>query len=101
MGKFITKVLGAKADAIAPGTGMAVWFMRWLQCADTIQTADDIAITIGNDVIAPAALRRIHPVSRRVATGSGRVGTPTNDRRDNVLRTRERARALNHGGAID
>jgi hypothetical protein len=29
------------------------------------------------------------------------VETPTNDRRDNVLRTRERAHALNHGGAID
>ena len=27
------------------------------------------------------------------------VETPTNDRRDNVLRTRELAHALNHGGA--
>jgi hypothetical protein len=37
---------------------MAVWFTRWLQCADTILAdtmlaADGIAITIGNDVIAP------------------------------------------------
>jgi hypothetical protein len=47
------------------GTGMAVWFMRWLQC-----------------------------------TGAGTAGTPTNDRGDNV-RTRERAHALNHEGAID
>jgi hypothetical protein len=29
------------------------------------------------------------------------VETPTNDHRDNVLPTRERAHALNHGGAID
>jgi len=27
--------------------------------------------------------------------------TPTNDRRDNMLLTRERAHALSHGGAID
>ena len=26
--------------------------MRWLQCADTIQTADGIAVTIGNDGVA-------------------------------------------------
>ena len=31
---------------------MAVWFMRWLR-ADTIQAAGRIAVTIGNDVIAP------------------------------------------------
>jgi hypothetical protein len=35
-----------------------------------------------------------------VAT-AGRVATSTNDRRDNVLRTRERAHALSHGGSID
>jgi hypothetical protein len=80
---------------------MAVWFMRWLHCGDAIQTVDGIAITIGNDVIAPAALRRIHPVSRPIAAYSGRVGTLANHRRDNVLRTREPAHALNHGGAID
>src|SRR6266849_1658332 len=62
--------------AAGEGTCMAVWFMCWLRCADTIQTADGTAITIGNDV------------------------TPTNDRRDNALHTRERAHALNHGGAI-
>jgi hypothetical protein len=39
--------------------------MRRLRCADTIQTADGIAITIANDV------------------------TPTNHRRDNALHTRE------------
>jgi hypothetical protein len=79
---------------------MAVWFTRWLH-RDTIQTFDGIAITIGNDVIAPAALRKIHPVSRRIATDSGRVGTLANYRRDSVLRTREPAHAMNHGGAID
>ncbi len=34
------------------GPVWAVWFMRWLQRADTIQTADGIAVTIGNDVVA-------------------------------------------------
>jgi hypothetical protein len=36
-----------------------------------------------------------------IATDVGRAETPTNDRRDNVLRTRERVHALNRGGAID
>jgi hypothetical protein len=80
---------------------MAVWFMRWLHCGDAIQTVDGIARTIGNDVVAPAALRSIHAVSREIATDSGRVATLANDCRDNVLRTREPAHALNHGGAID
>jgi len=78
------------------GTDMAIWFMRWLQRADTIQTADGIAITI-----APLLCDKLTLFRAEVATGAGRVGTPANDRRDNVLRTRERARALNHGGAID
>jgi hypothetical protein len=66
---------------------MAVWFMPWLHCGDTIQTdtiqtdtiqtVDGIATPIGNDIIAPAALRRIRPVSRRIAAFSGRVGPPT------------------------
>jgi hypothetical protein len=60
---------------------MAVWFMRWLQCL------------LGEEFT--------RFLSRRIATGSGRAATPTNDYRDNVLRTRERAHALNHGGAID
>jgi hypothetical protein len=59
---------------------MAVWFMRRLQCLlceeFTLFRAD-------------------------IATDAGSLGTPTNDRRDSVLRTRERAHALNHGGAID
>ena len=59
---------------------MAVWFMRQLQCLlceeFTLFRAD-------------------------VATGAGRLGTLTNDRRDNALHARERAHALNHGGAID
>jgi hypothetical protein len=90
---------------------MAVWFMPWLHCGDTrqtdavqtdtIPTVDGIAIPIGNDIIAPAALRRIHPVSRRIPAFSGRVGTPANDRRHKLLRTRVRAHALNHGGAMD
>jgi hypothetical protein len=79
---------------------MAVGFIRWLQCADTIPTADGIAMTIGNDVIASP--RRDEFISSRagIAAGAG-VETSTNDRRNNVLRTRERAHALHHEGAID
>ena len=35
-----------------------------------------------------------------IAADAGSVGAPANDRRDTVLHTRERAHALNHGGAI-
>jgi hypothetical protein len=59
---------------------MAVWFMRWLQCP----------------------LCEEFTLSRaEIATDAGRPGTQTNDCRNNVLRARERAHALNHGGAID
>jgi hypothetical protein len=33
-----------------------------------------------------------------IASGAARVRTPTKHRRNNVLRTRRRASALNHGG---
>jgi hypothetical protein len=79
---------------------MAVGFIRWLQCADTMQAADGIAITIGNDVIAPLRGEEFALFHAEIATDVGRVATPTNDRRDNVLRTRERAHALDYGGAI-
>ncbi len=49
---------------------MAVRFMRWLQCL----------------LCEESTLFRAE-----IATDAGRVRTPTNDRRDNVLRTRERA----------
>jgi hypothetical protein len=35
-----------------------------------------------------------------ITTTSGRAGTPANNRQNNVLRTRQRAHALSHGGAI-
>jgi hypothetical protein len=35
------------------------------------------------------------------AIEAGSAGTPANDRQDNMLRTRERAHVLNHGGVID
>jgi hypothetical protein len=70
---------------------MAVGFMRWLRCADTIQTGDGIAIMIGTDVIAPLLCAAIP------TDASSR--TSANDHRGNVLRTRQRAHA--HGGAID
>jgi hypothetical protein len=58
---------------------MAVWFMRWPQCP----LCDEFTL-----------------FHAEIATGAARLGTPTNDRRNNVLRTRERARALSHGDAI-
>jgi hypothetical protein len=63
-----------------------------------IQTADGIARTIGNDVIAGLLFEEFTLFR---AAGAGKMGTPTNDRRDNVLHTRERAHALNYGGTID
>jgi hypothetical protein len=59
---------------------MGVWFMRWLQCL----------------LSEESTLFRAE-----IATNAGRLRTPTNDRRDDVMRTRQRAHALNHGGAID
>jgi hypothetical protein len=58
---------------------MAVWFMRRLQCL----------FCEGN------ALSRAD-----IAASAGSVETPTNDRRDDVLRTSERAHALSRGGAM-
>ena len=80
---------------------MAVGFIRWLQCADTIQAAGGIAITIGNDVIPPLRGEEFALFHAEIATDVGRVATPTNDRRDNALHARTRAQALNHGDAID
>ena len=79
---------------------MAVGFIRWLQRADTLRAADSIAITIGNDVVAPLRGEELTLFRAEIGTGAG-VGTPTNDRRNNELRTQERAHALRHAGAID
>jgi hypothetical protein len=67
--------------------------------ADTIQAPMDIAITIGNDVIVPLFCEKS---LFRAATphDAAKVGTPTDDDRDNVSRPRERAHPF-HGGAID
>jgi hypothetical protein len=58
---------------------MAVWFMRRLQCLLCEES------TLFHAEIAPDA---------------GSLRTPTNDCRNNGLRTRERAHALNYGGTI-
>ena len=58
---------------------MAVWIMPRLQCL----------------LCAEFTLSRAE-----LATDAGSAATPANDCRDNVLRTRERAHALNYGGAI-
>ena len=65
-----------------------------------IQTADGIAVTIRNDVIAPLFCKEFTLFRAEIGTGAG-VGTPINDRRNNELRMRERAHALSCGGAID
>jgi hypothetical protein len=58
---------------------MAVWFMRRLRCLLCEEfTLFDVEI----------------------ATDARTAETPTNDRRGNVPRTRQRAHALNYGGAI-
>jgi len=81
------------------GTGMAV--ASYAGCnAPTRYRPDGIAITIGHDVIAPLRCQEFTRFRAEIATGAG-VGTPTNDCRNNVLRTRERAHALHHGDAID
>ena len=59
---------------------MAVWFMRRLQCLPCEQ------------------FTLFHA---EIATAAGSAETPTNDRRNNVLRTRERAHALHRAGATD
>ena len=59
---------------------MAVWFMRRLQCLPCEQ------FTL---------------LYAEIATGAGSAEAPTNHRRNNVLRTRKHAHALNRGGATD
>ena len=58
---------------------MAVWSVRWLHCL----------------LCEESALFQVE-----IATDARRAGTSTNARRDHVLHTRERAPALNRGGAI-
>jgi hypothetical protein len=58
---------------------MAVWFARRLQCL----LCEEFTL---------------FPVE--IATGVRTAETPTNDRRGSVLRTRQRAHALNYGDAI-
>ena len=58
---------------------MAVWFMRRLQC-----------LLCEEPTLFHA----------EIATDAGGLRTPANDCRNNVLRTRERSYALNHGGTI-
>jgi hypothetical protein len=59
---------------------MAVWFMRWLQCL----LCEEFTL-----------------FRAEIATDAEEWEHQQNDRRDNVLRIRECAHALNHGGAID
>jgi hypothetical protein len=73
------KTRSATATPLLRGR-MAVWFTRWLQ-----------GLLCEEFTLFHAG----------IATGAGRPGTPTNDRRYNVLRTRERASASNRRGAID
>jgi len=58
---------------------MAVWFMRRLQCLQ----CEEFTL-----------------FRAEAATDAGSTETSTNDRRDKLLRTRQRAHALKRGGAI-
>ena len=58
---------------------MAEWFMRRLQC-----------LLCEESTLFHA----------EIATDAASPRTPTNDSRNNVLRTQERAYALNHGGTM-
>lgn len=56
---------------------MTVGFMRWLQRGDTIQTAGGIAVTMGDDVVAPLRCKQFNPIAlnsplRRRKTGKHR-----------------------------
>jgi hypothetical protein len=75
--------------------------MRGLQCGDPIHTADGIAIAGGNDVVAPLACEQFPRFRAEIAVRRQNRDHAKNDCRDNALRTRERAHALNHGDAID
>jgi hypothetical protein len=66
--------------------------LRWLQCTDTIQAADGIAILIGNDVIAPRPCEQFVRFRADIATDAETVATPTNHRRANMVRARAHAR---------
>jgi hypothetical protein len=76
------KTRAATATALLRGRGadMAVRFMRRLQ-----------GLPCEQFILFHA----------EIATAAGSVETPTNDRRNDVLRTREHAHALNRGGATD
>jgi hypothetical protein len=66
--------------------------------ADTARLPNDIAIAIGNDVIVPLVCEK--SLFRTVIPHDAvNVGTPADNHRDNVSRTRERALAF-RGGAI-
>jgi hypothetical protein len=52
---------------------MAVCFMGWLQCTDTLRTADSIAIAIGNDVIAPLRHEEFTLFRAEIAPGAQRM----------------------------
>jgi hypothetical protein len=67
-------------SAAREGADMAVWFMRRLQCLPREQF-----------ILFHA----------EIARDAASVEIPTNDRRNNVLRTRDRAHALNQWGAMD
>src|SRR5439155_20616160 len=66
-------------NAAREGADMGLWIMRRLQSL---------------------ACQALAPARAATATRAGSAGTSINDRRDNVLRMRKPAHALNGGGAI-
>jgi hypothetical protein len=74
------------------GTGMPVWFGRWLQGADTLQTPDGIAIQMGRDFGARLLAGQ---VTRDPAATGRRCRKPTDTRHmivETMRCTRESAR---------
>jgi hypothetical protein len=48
----------------------------------------------------PASSEQFTPFHAAISIGAGRPEIPTNDRQNNVLRTRQHAHALNYGDAM-
>ena len=70
---------------------MAAWFMRRLRCADRIQPADGIAITVGYGFAREWRANNSPSPAPKIATGAGRQRTVTCTIIETTCCTRERA----------
>lgn len=74
---------------------MAAWFMRRLRCADRIQPADGIAITVGYGFARKWRANNSPSPAPKIATGRKTANSYLHDHRDNVLHARACGHALN------